>query len=64
MPSTTCVGGEYTYGIVHLDIHKIFHTDSPVLRLKGYDHMEVQLSVFLNNHNTSAPQSHLSRQRP
>lgn len=37
LPSTTCVGGEYTQGIVHLDVRKIFHTDGLYLRFKGFE---------------------------
>ena len=37
MPSTTCVGGEYTTGTVHLDIRKIFHSEAILLRFKGYE---------------------------
>lgn len=37
MPSTTCVGGDYTSGVVHLDVRKIFHTETLYLRFKGYE---------------------------
>ncbi len=36
MDSTTCVGGEYTKGTVHLEISKIFHAESIQIRFKGY----------------------------
>lgn len=37
MNSTTCVGGAWTSGTVHLNMTRLFHTDGLMLRFKGYE---------------------------
>jgi hypothetical protein len=37
MSSTNCLGGEYSSGVVHLDIKKIIYTDALYLEFTGWE---------------------------